>query len=308
MAEYHVERHDGASAQVEKDGSVTRTQVYLYNSGNAASRPTWGIAGIGIDKYDPHPDDSTCLAIGVTSSAVSGELGWFEIQYVYSNRPFDSGTTDSTANGGDPGQTDPTVQPNPTLRTPTVAWSSNTRMVPFTKDRSVFPKAVVNSAGQPFEGLTIEACTTVISISFALASSVNVRAKQAFYQNRVNHANFTIVPAHGNHAAGTLRCNAWNGTLQFEAGFGWYCQVTVEMEYKAEGWDMEILDVGTYEKVNLGGGSYTKRKIIDATTGRAPDGPVKLNGMGQPKLEADPDVYLTFRPYTWGNFANIFAA
>ena len=106
-------------------------------------------------------------------------------------------------------------------------------------------------------------------------------------------------------AAGTLRCNAWNGVLQFEAGYGWYTQCDVELEYKADGWEIDILDMGTYEKFNTGT-DYVKRKIVDPTTGRPPDGPVKLNGGGQPLPDGAADVFLTFRPYQWVPFGAIF--
>jgi hypothetical protein len=186
-----------------------------------------------------------------------------------------------------------------------VKWGSNKRNIPFNKDWSNPRKPVENSAKQPFEGLEIEECTTLITVSFA-KGLVDITAKQASYQNKVNNALFKIIPAHGGYAAGTLRCNNWTGSYQFEAGYGWYTQCDVEFEYKPNGWDMEVLDQGFYER-KLTSSAYVNQKFINTVTGMPVDSPVKLNGAGLKLPDGAADVYLTFRPHEWVAFANIFA-
>lgn len=300
MAATAYETHRG-QAQVSRDGEVTLTRTFRLNTDAPSSRPAWGIAAIAINKYDSHPDDSTCLAVEVTSTPLE-TLGWFDVSYQYTNRPFDVGTSDGS---GDPGQTDPAVQPNPTLRTPTVSWSSNSRMVPFTKDWSNPRKPVENSAKQPFEGLEIEKNTTVITVSFA-KGLIDVSAKQASYINKVNDGLFKIIPAHGGYAQGTVKVNGWNGSYQFEAGYGWYTQCEVTFEYDPDGWALEVLDQGFYTRTH-NGSEYVNQKIINTTTGMPIDAPAKLNGAGAKLPDGNPDVYLTFKRYEEVSFTNIFA-
>lgn len=317
------ELHQGG-ASVGRDGSVTLTRVFRINTGNAAARPSWSVVSIGINKYDPHPDDPTCLATDVSSSPVADCLGYFDVTYTYSNRPFDPATTDS---GSEPGGTDPTIQPNPTLRTPTISWSTNTRMVPWTVD--VDGAALASSSGQPYEGLEIESMTGVITFSFNAAANTDIAAKQLAYVNKVNDADFTIATTVGAYPAGTLRCNSWTGSLQYEADFGWYKQCQVELEWMDGGWSRLLLDQGMYVLNSPEPGQYVYQKIINPTNGMPVDSPVKLNGQGAvltpgttvpgaPPLGGEPwvvtdngqptvSVYRRFYPYEWVSFTNIFA-
>lgn len=325
MAEWHAETHQG-TATVNKDGTVTLTRTFKYDTGNASARPAWGVAGIGIYKYDVHPDDSTCLATDVTCSPVSGELGWFDLTYTYSNRVFDQGVASTTGGEGGtgPGSLDPTVNANPTTRPPTVSWSTTSRMIPFTRDWDDPRKAVQNSAGQPFEGLEVESINAVITINFNRAGAVDIATKQMAYQNTVNDDLFSIVPIHGPYAAGELRCNAWTGSLQYEQGYGWYTSCSVEFEWAKDGWELDVIDQGMYERVGHGGGVYAQERFIDPTTGQNTDAPVKLNGSGRklnpgdnPGVGAgyfvvdggtnDVTVFRKFYRYEWKDWVNIFA-
>lgn len=304
MAAWAEETHRG-SAQVSKDGTVTLTRTFRFNTDVPGSRPAWAVALINIYKYDAHPDDLTCLAIEVNSTPLEA-LGWFDVTYTYSNRPFDIGTTSTTANGGEPGSNDPTVVADPTIRTPVVKWGTNKRSIPFTKDWTPGGrKAVQNSAKQPIEGLEIEECTTTITVSLN-KGLIDITAKQNSFQNKVNDANFKIIPAHGGYARGTLRCNSWTGSYQFESGYGWYTACEVEFEYKSTGWKMEILDQGFYER-KLVNTVYVEQKFINTVTGMPVDSPVKLNGGGGKLADGDPDVYLTFYPHEEVSFTNVFA-
>jgi hypothetical protein len=316
LAAWAEETHRG-QAQVSRDGEVTLTRTFRFFADTTAIRPAWGLVAIGINKYDVHPDDATCLAVEVTSTAIDGQLGWFDLSYSYTNRPFDVGTTDAS---GDPGQTDPTQQPNPTLRTPSLKYSSNRRMVPLTRDRA--GKAVQNSARQPIEGLEVEVCTTVLTVEFA-KGLVDVIAKKQAYQNKVNDAAYKIIAAHNAFAQGTLRCNSWDGSYAYEQGYGWFTSCSVEFEYNPVGWGIEVLDQGFYEHYN-NGTQYVEQKFINTTTGMPVDSPQKLNGLGR-KLNPNDNpaaglpffvvgggtpavsVYQTIYPYQETSFTNVFA-
>lgn len=321
---YEVHR---SSASVQKDGSVEFQRTFRINTDTINIRAAWGIALINIYKYDAHPDDSTCLAVSVTCQALDGELGWFDVTYTYTNRPFDAGTantTGGTGGGTGPGGNDPTVQPNPTLRTPSVRWGSNKINVPLQKDWNPTEgrQPVSNSARQPFEGFEVEMSTTVMTLMFNMPSSTNIATKKRTYENTVNLAAFTPVPKYGAYQPGELRCNRWDGTLQFEQGYGWFIACEVEIEYKRDTWVREILDQGFYERV-IKGGEYVNQKVIDKTTGFPVDAPVKLNGLGEvlkpndfpaPALPfvvenggtPEVTVYKKLYPYQYVSWTNIY--
>lgn len=325
MAATAYEVHSGSGATVNKDGSVTLTRSFRLNTDDTTSRPTWGIAAINIYKYDAHPDDSTCLATDVTSSPIDGELGWFTVTYTYSNKPFDAGAADNSAGGGDPGQSDPTVQPDPTARTPSVRWGSNFRSAPLERDYNPDQgrQPVANSAKQPFDGFEVESATTVMVLTFNRASSLDIAAKKRSFENTVNDDDFTPVPKYGEYAKGELRCNRWDGTLQYEQGYGWFIACEVEIEYKRDGWVREILDQGYYEHYH-NGTQYVNQKIIDVSTGFPVDAPVKLNGSGRklnpgdaptPALPffvvgsgtAEVSVYKKVYPHEYVDWTNLYA-
>jgi hypothetical protein len=319
MAEWVKEVHEG-SATVGKDGNVTAVRTFRYNSGNAASRPAWSIAGIGINRYDAHPDDDRLLATDVSAVPVSGELGWFTVSYTYSNRVFEAGTTDPS---GDPGASTPTTNPNPTARPATAKWSTNTRMVPFTIDYDDPRKVVANSAGQVYEGQEREVVTTLLTISFNMPGSVDISTKQQGYCGKLNDDFFAPIPIQGPYEPGGLRCNSWEGSYQYEAGYGWYTSCEVTFEWNPDGWQRDLIDQGYYRRVSTGPGMYGTEKIISPTTGQAPDAPTKLNGNGEvlnpgdnPVVPAgyfvvgggtpDVSVYRRFYPYEWVSFTSIF--
>lgn len=297
-----IERHEG-SAGTGRDGIADLTRVFRIHTGNAAARPAWGIAGISINRYDSHPDYATALAIDVRSIPVADQLGVFDVTYTYSSQPFDSGTGDNGGGEGLPGGNDPQTQPDPTLRTPVVEWEEGTRMIPWLKDESDPPKKITNSAMQPFEGLEIEALTSPVTVSFNCAQTVDPVTKELFYKNRLNDDYFSIVPAHAPYPPGYLRCNSWTGSLQYEAGYGWYLAAKVRFEFNPDGWDRTLLDYGTVErKINATMDGYNYVKITDPKTGQQIDGPVPLtNG-----LRSDEPAVLTFKPYRSVSFTNIF--
>lgn len=318
------ELHDGASYHTDKDGVRTHLRVFRVYTGDATNRPIWAISGVAINRYDAHPNDAGCLAVDANSQPLSGQLGWFDVTYTYTNKPFDVGTGDAS---GDPGGNDASLQPNPTLRTPTARFSDNNRMIPFVKDYNPAGRRVVqNSAGTPYEGQEVEDITQIITVTFNKPATLDVSAKQSNYANRLNDAAFAVVPQYGVYAAGTLRCNHWNGTLQNEPDYGWYVACEIEFEYKWDGWTRKYIDQGMTYKV---AGEYVDgvqvfRKFRDTATGQPLDTPRKLNGAGgplnpgdNPTLAApysveqggtdDVTVLIDFYPYQWVSFTNIYA-
>lgn len=299
------ERHEG-SASTDKDGIRTYTRVFRINTLNASLLSEWGILGISIFRYDAYPTDAGALAVSATSVPVAGELGIFDVSYTYSSAPFDVGSADDAGSAGGMDQAEVST---PTSRTATVRFSTNTRMVPFLKDWDTPRKPVMNSAGQPFEGQEVEDCTQLITVSINLPASISLSVKEGQYLNRVNNADFAPVPVYGSYPAGTLRCNNYGGLLANEPGFGWYIQAEIELEYKWDGWHRKYLDQGYYYKVAGKydtDGNQVVRKFRDNAVGQPLDAPRFLNGAGLPLPDGDDPVELTFYPYQWASFTNLY--
>lgn len=301
------ERNEGGF-NTDRDGVRNYTRVFRIDTGNAALRPEWGVAGIAINRYDSYPSDAGALAVSASSVPVSGQLGWFDVTYQYTSRPFDANSGGDAT--GTPGQNDPTVQPDPTLRTPTVKWGQNTRTLPFTKDYNpAGRKLVQNSAGQPFEGQEVEDITQTITVGFNRPATTDVCAKQGQFVNHVNDGDFAVIPIFSPYPAGTLRCNSWTGSLQYEADYGWYVAAEVELEFKWDGWTRKYIDAGYYYKVagEYVDGQQVYRKFRDNATGQPLDAPRYLNGAGLPLPDGDPPVELTFYPCEEADFTTIFS-
>lgn len=326
MPELIYEQH-GGNATVGEDGIVTTTRSFRYFSGNAATRPGWSIASINIDRYDAHPDDSRLRAVSVSSTPLTGELGWFDVVYTYSSkRNFaeGEGSTDPSGNGGSPGQSDPSFITDPTARTPVITYSENKRTVAATLDWDAPRKLYINSAGQPYEGQTTELMTGVLTVTFNRSAALDVAAKQYGYVNKLNDDWFQVVSTDGFYEEGTLRCNSWRGAKQHEEGYGWFTACTVEFEVMYEGWDIQLLDAGYYRREQIEPGVYGLAKILDPRSGQPLDAPTKLDGAGNPLVPGsspvvgalytvvgagtpDVSVYKTFYPYEWTSFTNILS-
>ncbi len=292
------------SVSTDDKGVSTATRVFRVNTGNPALRPEFGLVG-GPNRYDAYPSDSRLLAVSVNSVALAGQPGWFDVTYQYSSDALGSGTSDPDA---DPEDSDPSAQPDPTARTPTIRFSTNTRQVPLELDFDSPRKPVQNSAKQPFEGQVVDHATSVITLGFSRSSSCNVVNKQLTYVNTVNLAAYTVPMYSSSYGAGTLRCNSWNGTLQYEAGYGWYIACEVELEYRRPNWALRLHDRGYYFK-NAPGNDYYGQEYVkpfkDMTTGQNLSAPRYLDGNGLPLPAGSDPVSLLFYPYEYVSWANL---
>jgi hypothetical protein len=129
--------------------------------------------------------------------------------------------------------------------------------------------AILNSAGDPFEGLFRERTRRVISIvkNVAAVPTWIITAEDA-----VNNSSFTVdgfsVPT-GKAKLSAPRLGPWekrNGTT--------FRQMTMTMKLNKDGWTAQPLDAGFRYK------DGTARKIITNTDGTMPTQPVCLNGSG----------------------------
>ncbi|MBP3957426.1 hypothetical protein J8F10_19440 [Gemmata sp. G18] len=312
MATY-VELPEG-TASTDKDGIRLYTRVFRIYGLDPAQRPEFGIAGIPITRFSAYPTDSGALAVGVSSAFVNGELGIQDVSYSYTSRPWDSGIGADVETGGgggtplEPGQSDPTVQPNPLLRPPTIKFSQNTVQVPFTKDFDPSgAKALKNSAGVPLEGEVRDEITSVITVSFNKAVT-DISVKQQQFVGTCNDAPFSLAPAFGTYATYTLRCNSYSGTIVYEDGM-WITQCEIEFEMNSNTWTRNILDTGfTYLSGTLDIlGRPILNRFLDQSTGAPVDHAMFLNGAGAPLASGFPPVVLEFYPHPSQDFSTIFS-
>ncbi|MBP3954923.1 hypothetical protein J8F10_06465 [Gemmata sp. G18] len=313
MATY-VELPEG-TASTAADGIRLYTRVFRVYGLAPDSRAEFGIATIPILRFSAFPSDSGALAVGVSSAPVNSELGIFDVTYSYTSHPWDSGTAADVETGGaggsplEPGQSDPSVQPNPLLRPPTIKFSSNSTEVPFVLDYDPSgAKKVANSCHVPFEGETRTQYTSIITISFN-RNVTDISAKQQMYLGTCNDASFVLAPLFGAYPAYTLRVNAFSGTIQYEEG-AWFTACEVEFEYNPATWTRKLLDVGyTFKAVGefdvLGRQVY--RKFLDQATGAPLDTVKFLNGGGLPLADGFPPYQLEFYPHPSQDFSTIFS-
>ena len=156
------------------------------------------------------------------------------------------------------------------------------------------PKLIVNSAGDPLEGLEREQSEWVIAISGNLQTFDKSLAKA--YHNAVNSDEFSGCPP------GTVKCQKIAGSTEVEQVDDeevFYWAVSTTLSYREEGWATRVWDVGFNQIVN-----GKRKKIVDAT-GEPVSAPVALlNGVA--RNPGEPPNMLTFKTYKSLPFTGYF--
>ena len=158
------------------------------------------------------------------------------------------------------------------------------------------PAVIVNSAGDPLEGLEKELAEWRITISGNRADFDKSLA--ADYLNTIN------LDTYSGLAPGTVKCQGISGSRKIELVSGSklvYWEVNVELAHRGENWRLKTWDVGFNEIV-----STERKKILDAD-GKEVSQPVALSGGVQKSAGQPPDM-LTFKIYKEKTFTGIFPA
>ena len=156
------------------------------------------------------------------------------------------------------------------------------------------PAVIVNSAGDPLEGLEKELAEWRITISGNRAAFDKSLA--ADYLNTIN------LDTYSGLAPGTVKCQGISGSRKIELVSGSklvYWEVNVELAHRGENWRLKTWDVGFNEIV-----STERKKILDAD-GKEVSQPVALSGGVQKSAGQPPDM-LTFKIYKEKTFTGIF--
>lgn len=291
------------SCSTDKEGNREYTRKFLVQLGYNGP-PEDAIAAVPIARYDPYPTDPYALAEAATCEPVSGQLGFYEISYSYSNQSGEKGST-SPSSPGDAQTADYTQ------RVPVVTFGSNRKSKPFAKDRSLpNQKDVVASNGQPFDPpLEADYSNATVNIKFWVPLTTDITLKKLTYENTLNAADFTVFPGQSAYPAEKLKCNSYGATSDVANGV---YEVNLELEYSRDGWDIEVVDAGTYEYTPGSEGdpegNPPKYVPIKDTEGQPVQAAVPLDGAGKKKTVVPPFHYLTFKPYDTTSWANILAA
>ena len=158
------------------------------------------------------------------------------------------------------------------------------------------PKVIVNSAGDPLEGLEKELAEWRISISGN--RSVFNKSMAANYLNTINSDTYSGLEP------GTVKCQGISGSRKIELVNGSklvYWEVNVELAHRGENWRLKTWDVGFNEIVD-----GERKKILDAAKKEVSQ-PVALHEGEQKAAGEEPDM-LTFKIYKEKTFTGIFPA
>lgn len=216
---------------------------------------------------DSHPEAYYCLAMNVSVGNYNGSRWHYEVVWDYELPKQEN------------------VDPNPLARRDIWRWTSGGLAVPalYYYDGSTI-KTLVNSAGDFFEGVTTDLSTLQASIS-GNRSTFNYGLATAI-TNSVNSDSFLGSPAH------TWKCSGISGQPAVEVVNEVeirYWQVEVTLEYRPDGWDLQLPDVGwNYLEDEIKKRAY----VIDPDTGdKVPaSNPQPLNTDGTRKTSGAPSI------------------
>ena len=158
------------------------------------------------------------------------------------------------------------------------------------------PKVIVNTAGDPLEGMEMEKAEWRISISGN--RSVFNKSMAANYLNTINSDTYSGLEP------GTVKCQGISGSRKIELVNGSklvYWEVNVELAHRGENWRLKTWDVGFNEIVD-----GERKKILDAAKKEVSQ-PVALHEGEQKAAGEEPDM-LTFKIYKEKTFTGIFPA
>jgi hypothetical protein len=161
------------------------------------------------------------------------------------------------------------------------------------------PKPVINSAGDPIEGLEKEEADWIVSITGNRQEFDKAKARQYF--NAVNSDTYSGCPA------GTVKCQVMEASQEIEQVDGdevTYWAITTSLAYRETGWDTKVWNVGFNEIV---GGQ--RKAILDAA-GNPVSTPVALAADGSRKAGTPPVTpdMLTFKKHKRRTFTGTFPA
>lgn len=270
-AREHWEGRDGSFENVINN---TMTRTWKVKTSDKYDDQTVVVnhfaSALGIVFLTPHPSNGffTARKFDVKQESAS-PIAW-RVNVVYSTEPL-------TEDEDEP--------ENPLDRPVKVSWSSELAQEFTTKDKD--GKPFINSAGDPFEPKERDDVRWIIKLT------KNFDALPPWVANYVNKVNSSTLNVQGlSLAERTCKVQALDiGEIQVQNDIP-YQEVSVELAYRPNTWDLDILDEG----FNYIDGSTRKKAQVN---GEDASEPILLDGDGGilSSPDADNAVFLTFKMY-----------
>ena len=264
----------------QKYGEVpTYTRVFLVRVDTMDTGETAIAQAPGIAMLDAHPDQPEALLNDVSVTQDGDSPFHYRVSLTY-------GVLEDA-------DEDPLSRPDQFNYTGAI--TSGPAFIHY-GDGNDSPAVIVNSAGDPLEGLEKELAEWRITISGNRADFDKSLASD--YLNTIN------LDTYSGLAPGTVKCQGISGSRKIELVSGSklvYWEVNVELAHRGENWRLKTWDVGFNEIV---GGE--RKKILDAAKKEVSQ-PVALSGGVQKSAGQPPDM-LTFKIYKEKTFTGIFPA
>jgi len=290
------------TATVSEKGVREYTRKFLVQMEFLGDIPplVWDAGLLSISRYDPYPGDLEALAVSLDCAPHGDQLGFYDLSFKYTTKPFDFGNTSHN-----PAANDQSVAP--TSR-PWVLKIGSTHGQRVLGPQDLNGKAVVNSSGQPFNP-PIEVISSCLTLTISAYGPITLDPiqKQLMYEDSTNSSALTIPGiTTTTFPIQSLRCTEYNAETETENGQA-YWKIDVSCEYKPTTWVVSILDAGTmYFKSN----SLPPQPILDAS-GNPIQVATPLNGMGQPlsvtDILAGNFKYINFKGYNTADFTQLFS-
>lgn len=217
---------------------------------------------VGFAWRDPHPDDPSCRAMEFDTKCQDDSGLIYRVDVTYYVPPID---------GGDP------ENPEGTGFMRSMIWtgSSSAKTVPAVEKNG---DIIVNSAGDPLEGLEMETIEPRLSLKMYYPDHTALMSAYMAYTNRVNNGTWN------GGAAETWRCLgcSFQPVSENVAGVSYtFWEVNWEFAYDSTTWRLKPWDVGFAERCDSSGvasGSGSERKLIVGQDKKPVRQPVALAG------------------------------
>lgn len=190
-----------------------------------------------------------------------------------------------------------TIDPDPLQQRFKYQWDGTTERRVIEKTIENPPRAVLNSAGQRFDPAP-EEDEPIVTLFFQSNEAFDRAAQANSFRNAVNDASWDVLgftAATGQAKVRRMRSIYTLGRAGAGAQFDHYFVNSIEIHFREDGWDLDLLDQGTQELIEDPRPGIQKilRNIADEE-GEALRAPQPLDGTGKRLMQGEPPVFLQF--------------
>ena len=275
--------------------TYTYTRAFLVRT-DSPTEPLPNITNApGFAWLDDHPDDASVGALSFETSPADDSSLLYYVKVKYGARPVDADS--SWSPGGVPGAVEGL------MKFPVWSGSSSVTTGPCLEDKD--DEMIVNSAGDPLEGMEMEMADAKLSVTNYATTHTNWMTAAATYTNTCNNATWN------GGAIDCWKCQGCSAKLATENVGGVtfnFWELTWEFAYRAKSWRLRPWDIGFAERCDSEGvasAGGTSRKAIKGPDGKATARPVAL-AAGVAKPAGQPPDALSFVIYQRQNFMTAF--